>query len=250
LPFQKMKFRLVILFTATVLLACKKEDDKAPQEPEPVKTGMLVVTAEAYDSLGTPSSGNDGLKVTLNTGQSATTSAAGTVTFSPLPYGTYAPVIFKNGYEGAPVGVNLVTPAQSVVIPIVQRSPFVAGSLSGESNNAGQVLISFSLSKSLPAGRSCQIAVFADTVSAVSGSRYLAADSTRISSTHVVSLNIAQSVGIHDFVNSLREDQDFYIMVVPVSYGLYNSSLFGRKVPLGANFYPSASVRITKNWIH
>jgi hypothetical protein len=198
--------------------------------------------------LGNTENTQSGILITLHTGQSASTNSAGVAVIDDLPYNDYAPAIAKPDYEGAPLYIHLKSDRETASVPLARRSPFYIGNLSSKAFSSGNIVIDFSLNKGIPAGKKCRIAILADTNSTVNPKNFLTSDTLNISASVVSGLNIGGLSGFSQLVDSRRQFGNIYVMAVPVSYGLYNSNLLGRNIPLGANFYPSSTTVFTKTW--
>jgi hypothetical protein len=244
-----MKKALLFGCLLFLVLSCKKKEEPVP-EPEPVEVqkGTLEVVVVTHDSLGKKRSDHSGVKVLLQGGQTATTGVSGVVSFPDLPHDFYAPVTLKDGFEGVPLSVGLNSGFRSVTLPLAQRSMFTIPALSGTVSSQAEILLDFSLSKPVPVGESCRIAVLTHTVSNLGPSSFESADTLVVTQKDVVNLNISQLPSFKSWVNKLPGNQLFFLMTVPVSYGLYESNLSSGPVLVGESLTSSDYIQLTKNW--
>jgi hypothetical protein len=232
---------------ALLAISCNKKEKNPPPPPEPEKPGTLEVRVITYDSLGDLNADHSGVKVTLQNGASATTGTDGVVQFPNLPPDNYAPVLTKADYEGPFMSVRLLDDFESTTIPFPHRSPFAVSVLSGDAYSESSVQLDVTLDKPVPAGKSCKLVILGDSVPGVSPSKYLSADMTSIDGQYFDNLNVALP-SLRTFMAKLRKSQFFYVMAVPVSYGLYNSNLLTNPIVLGRSYKTSKYVRLTRNW--
>lgn len=246
--------RVSILFLCiatglAVAFSCKKkkEEETAP-EPEPVKTGTVYFTVQTYDSLGQLKSNHSGVTLSLyQTGYSVLTDSSGKVQLNNVSYGEVLPILQKNGYEGAPVRVTLNSPSAALTVPCAQYSPYKAMNLTGFAASPDSIAISFNLHQPLPMGKSCKIAVlFSDTTISPGNPGIL--DTVRVYSQVTQKLNVANLPNLKSALIVMKKNKNFRICVVPVSYGMYFSNVFGKQVLIGENPVFPGQLTFNKNW--
>ena|SRR6218665_737956 len=244
-----MKRISILLLCLTVAFSCKKKKEEEPAPgPEPVKTGTLRLTVQTYDSLGQLKSNHSGVGVSLyKTSNSASTDSTGKLIFNNVSYGEVLPILQKNGYEGAPVRMTLNSETADLTVPCAQYSPYKAMNLNGFVASPDSIAISFSLNQPLPMGKSCRIAVmFSDTTISLGNPGIL--DTVRIYSQVVQKLNVANLPNLKSALIVMKKSRTFRINVVPVSYGMYFSNVFGKQVLLGEHPVFPGELAFNKNW--
>jgi hypothetical protein len=236
-----------------LLLACKKkkDPDSAPQ-PQPEKTSSLTIQILKYDSLGYPFVDHSGVNVSLyNTSFSALTPSSGVVNFGNVPAKLHIPLLFQAGFDAAPFSVDLsnATSYTASGIPVAKISPFAitASSFSGQFVNKDSITVSFNLNYSVPSGQYVKLAVLTGTNSAISANNFLSADVVLLTSSSVVKRNIAKLPELQSKLNALQANTNFYIKLTTVSYGIYESNLYG-KMLLGDHEVYSPHLQYQKNW--
>jgi hypothetical protein len=233
------------------LYSCKKKEaDPEPQAQQPAvsSNGNLELHIVAYDSLGGTQQDVSNIKVDLpQTGNTAVTNSLGAVSFSDLPYGYYAPVLTRHGYEGAPVIITLSATSQAVSLPIAQRSTYSINKFSGYAVGKDSINIVFTLDKAIVPGKFCRLAILTSTLSSFTPNNFMTAD---LVTTNVISdtLNVAHLPALQAGVASMPGGTPFYIGAVCVSYGLYESNQSGTSILLGDNLIFPSNITFIKTW--
>ncbi|HOZ87904.1 MAG TPA: hypothetical protein PL029_09105 [Bacteroidia bacterium] len=245
-----MKSALPLLVCFAIIFSCKKEKQVTPEpEPEPVKTGNLTINVTTYDSLGIKEWNFSGVKVSLyETAFSATTGANGSLTFSNVPYGRQLPVLLKNGYDGPPTSVDLGSITLTVSLPCANYSAYRIVNIIGQAVNKDSITVGFTLSRFIPFGKSCKLAIlYSDTISA-SPSNFLQVDTISVTEENIQKLNVARLPNIRAALALRPKDRTFCLNVVPVSYGIIYSNVLGKHVLMGDNIYPPLNLNFKKTW--
>ncbi len=231
------------------MMACKKEKTStSPPESQPVQTGTLNLKIQMYDSLGNLETDASGVKVFLApTTLTAVTGSDGLLQFKDLLYGNYYPSLNKDWYEGAAVAFNLNAGTVTSVLPFARFSQYKLTNLSGQVYNKDSVVLSYYLSKPIPAGMTCKVAVIAGSLG-VKSTDFSCSDVITISTQQVTKQNVAKLPELQKWLANARDSSVFYIDVIPVSYGEYFSNLNQKKVLLGRNPYTSNNLPLKKNW--
>lgn len=239
----------VLFFCAVMVFSCKKEKTPDPEpEPEPVKTGTVNITVLTYDSLGDQETDHSGVNVKLyQTSFSANTNAAGFVSFGNVPYGQVLPVLQKNYYDGAPVFIPLNSDQVSSTIPCAKFCAYRIQNFNAFIANPDSIPVSFNLDRSIPAGKTCKLAVmFSESAINLSATGII--DTIKVSSQVVQKLNIAKLPNFKNALTLLDKGKSFHISAVPVSYGPYYSNVLGKQILLGENPYFPNDITFNKNW--
>jgi hypothetical protein len=244
-----MKKLVVLILCMLQLFSCKKKEaDPEPQQPAAPSVGSLELHIVAYDSLGGTQQDGSKIKVELpQTGTSATTNSLGIVSFTGLPYGYYAPVLTKHGYEGAPALITLSATSQAVSMPIAQRSTYLINNFHGYVAGQDSINIVFTLDKAIAAGKFCRLAILTSTLSSFTPNNFMTADlvTTNVNSD---TLNVAHLPALQASVANLPAGSPFYIGAVCVSYGLYESNQGEKAILLGDNLIFPANINFIKTW--
>ncbi len=249
--FNMKKLSILFLFLA-VFFSCKKEKKSSPAtdpQPEQVQTGNVTINVITYDSLGNVESDFSGVKVSLyQTAFSGTTGPNGSITFNNVPYGEILPVLVKGGYEGLPTSFSHNSNVSNVSLPCAAFSAYRVPTLTGQLLGPDSINLSFSLTKPVPAGKVCRLAVlYSDTIDATPA-YFQKADSVTINTQFVQKLNVAKLPNLSLALNQLPKNKFFYINVVPVSYGIVHSKVLGKQTLVGDNVYPPANLNLKKTW--
>jgi len=251
-----LKQGLIILVLILFAFACKKKKDTEPTpEPVPEKTCALTIELQRYDSLGDLETDHSGVSVSLSLNGpvvsiSGTTTASGILNFPNVPARIGVPNIFKSGYDGAPLMFDLTNSTSYTIsgVPVAKVSPFKIQSFTGQFVNKDSITLSFTIDKSIPAGKLLKVAVLTGTNSGISSSNHFSADLIFLNTTTVNKYNIALLPSLKSKLNTLAYGTTFYITAIPVSYGLYQSNLYGGSVVLGDNNYYPSALSYVKNW--
>ncbi len=244
-------FRVTAICLLILLaFACKKKDtpEKPAPEPEAPKKGTLIIDVTTFDTTGTARSEHSGVKVLLQNGMSKITDSSGIVSFNDLNYGIYAPSLVKDGYDGAPVTFQLNAASQTFSLPCAMHSPYRTNSQQAYIVTADSIVMSFQLSKPVPAGALVKVAILTSTLSGMTAGTPQAADMITVSTQSVSNVNIAQLPGFKKFVATLSKEQIFFVSAVPLSYGLYNSNFSAAPVLVGENLFYPGNLQLKKNW--
>jgi len=240
---------LLFVLIALAVHACKKDktSSSAP-EPEPAKTGTLNLKVQMYDSLGNMETDASGVKIflapsTLN----ATTGVDGLVQFKDLAYGNYYPSLSKDWYEGAAVNVSLNAGSVTSVLPFGRFSMYKLINLSGQVYNKDSIVLSYYLTRPIPTGMSCKLAVIANDFG-VKSTDFSTSDIITVNTQQVTKQNVANLPSLKKWLSTIKDSSLFYIDVIPVSYGEYYSNLTQKKVLLGRNPYTFNNLPLKKNW--
>jgi len=237
-----------LFFALGLILSCKKEEPTPPKEPEPIKTGTIILNIQAYDSLGEQVTDNSGARVKIGSLATVTTDVSGTLTFNNLQYGDYFPSILRDGWSGAPAKISLSAPSTSVTLPIAQRSGFKAQSLTSQIVTKDSIIVSFILDKQIPAGKFAKIALIAGPTNALKFNDYHSADLFNVYNNTVTNLNIAKFANFKNWIADLDSNATFYINTIPVSYGEYQSNISVKPQLLGENLFPPDNWLLQKDW--
>jgi hypothetical protein len=240
----------LLLGVSLFFSACKKKEEPSPEQPPPpapVQTGELRIKVTAHDSLGDVTPQHEGVKVTLQTGATATTNSSGEVTFTGLPYGVYAPSLLKSGFEAPPSTANLQSSSQSVNLPVVQHSRYKLGNLQCMAQSENNITLYFNLDNAVPQGKSVKIAVLAHTV-APTAANFLSADVVTITTQQVNGMPIAGLPGLKSTLTALPQGSVFYVSALPVAYGLYENNITVKPNILGESLHSPGSIQLIKNW--
>ena len=246
------RYSALIIAALLLFAGCRKKDDPQPasQPPvvnEPPKKCNLSFYIVAFDSLGGVEQTAEGIEVKLvQTGQAAITGTAGNVSFSEIPYGFVTPVITKEGYEGPPMGIEVKSPSMSVSLPCARRSAFRILNLTGKVINRDTITISFSFDKAVPAGKFVRIAVLSSADSLLTPDHYSTVDVITTGAKDN-EINISQLPALKAALDQSQEP-GFYLGVIALSYGLFESNLQSRPVLLGDNLFYPHNLALTKNW--
>jgi hypothetical protein len=241
-----MKKTLVFLLAGVLIFSCKKEDDPEP-EPEPEKRGTITVSVQTYDSLGSVLGDKSGVRVRLNTGQTATTTSNGEVKFDGFVHGDYVVDVFREGWDGPPALVKLDTDNKGVTLPMAQRSGFQTKNQTGQSYTKDSITISFSFNIPVPQGVTVRVAILTSTATPVNESTYSVSDVIEVQGG-VTKYNIARLPALAAFVDQIEENTTFYVSAWPVSYGKFQSNALPKPVILGENLMQDGSITLLKNW--
>jgi hypothetical protein len=246
-----IKYSVLILPALLLFAECKKKDDPQAQSPvvvnEPPSKSTVSFYIVAFDSLGGTEQTADGIEVKImQTGQAALTGTAGNVSFGEVPYGLITPVITKEGYEGPPQGIEVKSPSMSVSLPCAKRSDFRILNLTGKVVNQDTINISFSFDKAVPAGKFVRIAVLSSTDSLLSPDHYSTVDVITTGAKDN-EINVAHLPALKAALDQ-SQDPGFYLGVVALSYGLFESNLQSKPVLLGDNLFYPHNLALTKNW--
>jgi hypothetical protein len=169
------------------------------------------------------------------------------VTFNEVPYGYITPQLVKTGFDGPPVAINLNSPSLTLSLPFPQRSPFKIQNFTGNVVHEDSINISFNLDRPMPVGKFCRIAVLYDSTASLSPNNYGTADIISTVSQYNT-INISNLTAFRTRLATLPKNSTFYIGIIPVSYGLYESTLFPKPVLLGENLYYPGNLSLNKNW--
>lgn len=238
---------LLILFIG--FLSCKKDkkEEPAPQ-PEPLKTGTLNIKVELYDSLGDRETNAADIKVSLSPlTLTMATASDGIASFNNIQYGEYFPALQKYWYEGAAQRVSLNASSATALMPFAKYSQYRLVNLAGQVINKDSILVSYQLSKPVPTGKSCKLAVITNT-SSVSALDFVSVDIITTDTESVFKQNVAKLPGVKDFLRSISDSAVFYLDIVPVSYGTYYSNLTLKTTLIGRNPSTNNNLPLKKNW--
>lgn len=247
--FMKVAKIVLMLLLVAGLLTCKKEKEESPApEPEPVKTGTLNIKVEMYDSLGQREADVSDVKVSLSPlTQTMSTGSEGLATFKEIGYGDYFPALQKYWYEGGRLRVSLNASSATAVMPFAKYSQYRLLNMGGQVVNKDSILISYQLTKPVPAGKSCKLAVITNT-SSVSPLDFMTVDIITTDLQNVTKQNIAKLPGVQSFLSSIRDSAVFYVDIIPVSYGTYYSNLTLKTTLIGRNPSTNNNLPLRKNW--
>jgi hypothetical protein len=245
-----MKKLFVFCIAGLFIVSCKKNDNKKEQPtPEPPKTGTINFTVLAYDSLGQAEVGANGVNISIyQTGLSAVTNSAGLASVSSVSYGLAVPVLSKIGYDAPPFSVNVNAPSVAVNIPVARVSPYKITTLNSQFINKDSMTLSFNLSQIIPAGKQVKMAVLFSDVSTFNVNNFKSVDFVNVSTQNISNLNFAKLSNFKAGVSPLPMGTPFYINIVAISYGIYNSNLSATPVLLGENLYYQNNLSFLKNW--
>ncbi|MDI1353848.1 MAG: hypothetical protein PSX36_02940 [bacterium] len=244
-----MKRILLLMLSLAVFVSCKKKEEAAPAAPEPVKTGSITLNVLSYDSLGDVLANHSGIRVILNSSNSATTGVSGSVTFNNIEYGTQYPSLLKDGYDGPPTGVTLNSASTSSTLPFPKRSAFKVQNYAGQAYNKDSIIITFNLDRAMPAGKYSKIAIITGTVSGVNASNFEVVDIVTANSSSGLRYNISKLPAFNTWLVKLDSNALFFVNAIPLSYGLYVSNLTTKPVLLGENLFVPDNLVFKKNWI-
>jgi len=238
---------LLLVFLATG--ACKKDEPaKEPQTEQPVtQTGELKIRVTTVNGIGDTIADNEGVKVTLQTGATATTDAQGVAVFPDLPYGSYAPSLLRTGYEGPPVAILLQNSAQLADLPLVKHSDYKLNNLQCQAFTANVINLYFNVNMPIPSGKVLKIAVLTHSAAPTAAS-YSSADLITTNTETVSALNIADLPDLKAYLKTIVQGSVFYITAVPVSYGLYKNNITVKPSLLGESVYAYSTIQLIKNW--
>jgi hypothetical protein len=230
---------------------CRKKDDPQPQSPPavnaPPEKSVVSFYIVAFDSLGGTEQTAEGIEVKIiQTGQAAVTGTAGNVSFGDIPYGLITPVITREGYEGPPYGIEVKSPSMSVSLPCAKRSAFRILNLAGKVVNRDTINISFSFDKAVPAGKFVRIAVLSSADSLLTPDHYSTVDVITTGAKDN-EINVAHLPALKAALDQ-SQNPGFYLGVVALSYGLFESNLLSKPVLLGDNLFYPHNLALTKNW--
>ncbi|MBL7934126.1 MAG: hypothetical protein JNL60_19635 [Bacteroidia bacterium] len=238
-----------LLLLMAGFLSCKKNKQEEPAPtPEPVKTGTLNIKVELYDSLGQRETDASDIKVSLAPlTQNMVTNSEGLATFTELKYGDYFPTLQKYWYEGVPAKYSLNASSSTAVMPFAKYSQYRLMNMGGQVVNKDSVVISYHLTKPVPADKPCKLAVITNT-SSVSPFDFMSVDIVTNNLQDVNKQNIAKLPGVKNFLSSIKDSAVFYVDVIPVSYGTYYSNLTLKTILLGRNPSTNNNLPLRKNW--
>ena len=238
----------MLLLVSVACWSCKKEEPA--QEPEPVpaevQTGELKIKVIAVNAVGDTTADHNGVKVTLQTGATATTNAEGIVSFPGLTYGTYAPSLLKSGFEGPPVGIELKNPVQESNLPLAQHSAHQLSKLQCQVVSAASINMYFEVNLPCP-DKGLKVAILTHT-SAPTAGNFSSVDLVTVNSQTVNAMNIAGLPDLTAFLNTQVKGSVFYVTAIPVSFGLYKSNLLLKPNLLGEALYAYTTIQLIKNW--
>ena len=246
---NRMKKRILFFLFTVVFLSCSKETRNPDTDLNPVEIGTLSINVLSYDSLGELENDFSGIKVDLNNAnRTATTNSNGNVVFNDLTYGEVLPKLEKQFYESPELKVDLKTSFLDLNLFCSKFSAYKIENLNVKVFSADSITLSFNLNKPIPAGKVCKIAVLFSDTSFFSPDNFKSADVVAINNQSVQRINVAKLSSIGAALALLPNNKTFYLNAVPVSYGIYYSNLYQKKMLIGRNLYPPKNIELNKTW--
>jgi hypothetical protein len=249
----KMKPVIHILLLTLFLCSCKKKESSTQEETTPPPAnGTISMNIASIDSVGDTEAKTYSTSVFLSsTPYSGVADTFGKISFN-VPPGTYFPSIIRPKYESVPLSINVTSNNTSSVNTIVARnSPYVLSISSGAAVNQDSVTLNLSLNKPIPAGKTIKLAVLFGSTNTVSVNSYSVVSELYMYQQSYSNFNVC-SGAVKTAINQLSGPSPFYLVVVPVTYGNFYSSILNKNILVGDNLpsqgVPTASIQLTKTW--
>lgn len=245
-----MKHLIAASALLLLLISCKKDEpntEPAPVTPE-VKTGEIKLKLLFYDSLGELHTPLVGQLVRLDAVNSGTVDSNGEVSFKDIAYGNYFVSVVKDFWEGPPLKISHNAAQTTATVPFAAIAPWQAKSFTAQAFKKDSIEVNFKLDRPVPATKQVKMALIAGKDNSLSGSTYQSLDIFFTGTDNVNQLNIAKFAAFKNFVAGLDSGAVYFIKVLPVSFGGFESNVFSKNVLLGDNLFPPDNWLINKEW--
>lgn len=232
-----------------LLVACGKKDTSPPEPEAPVsQKGRIAVQVQFYDSLGRLTAAQAGLRLRLDASNSVTLDTNGQAVFDNMAYGDYFVSIVKDFWEAAPLKISHNSAVTTATLPFAAIAPWQAKNFTALAVRKDSIIVNFKLDRPVPAGKRVNIALIAGKENDLSGNNYSSVDIFSVDAEDNKQLEINNFPNFAAFETALDSGKNYFIKVLPVSYGSYFSNVLYKNVLLGDNLFPPDNWLIKKEW--